>query len=148
MSTYTQILYHIVFSTKNRERTLDIAHRERILKYIWGIIKNTKSHLYQINLMEDHVHILCSIHPTICLSDFVKKIKTSAGVWMKEEEISPLFTNWQAGYGAFTVAWHDKDTIMEYIKNQQEHHKIMDFRSEYQKLLDEFGIDYDKMYLP
>jgi putative transposase len=78
MSTHTQLLYHIVFSTKNRQRTLDLENRTKLLKYIWGIIKNQKSHLYRINAVDDHLHILTHIHPTIALSDFVKTIKTSA----------------------------------------------------------------------
>jgi putative transposase len=147
MSTYTKILYHIVFSTKDRKRTLKIENREKILKYIWGIIKNKKCYLYQINLMEDHIHILCSLHPSMQLAELVKSIKLSVSDWLKRENISPDFVGWQSGYGAFTLSWSDKKKIVEYIKNQQEHHKLFDFKTEYKKLLDESGIEYDEKYL-
>ena len=76
MSTYTQVYYHIVFSTKNRERHLVEDRREDLFRYVWGIIKNKKSHLYRINGVDDHVHVVTSLHPTVCLSDMVKDIKT------------------------------------------------------------------------
>ena len=147
MSTYTQILYHIVFSTKNRKRVLTVDNRNRLLKYIWGIIKNQKSHLYRVNAVDDHIHILTHIHPTICLSDFVKTIKTNSTKWIKEEHIFPSFTNWQDGYGAFTCSINEKDKIIEYIKFQEEHHKKVSFMDEFKQLLENAGIEYDEKYL-
>jgi REP element-mobilizing transposase RayT len=76
VSTYTQIYYHIVFSTKDRVPTLVAAQRERLFAYIWGILKNRGCHLYRINGTEDHLHLLTSLHPTVCLADLVKEIKT------------------------------------------------------------------------
>ncbi|MBN2830419.1 MAG: transposase, partial [Candidatus Cloacimonetes bacterium] len=95
MSTYTQILYHIVFSTKDRRRTLEIAKREQILHYAWGVLKNHNTFVYQINIVEDHMHILCSLHPSNTLSDLVKLLKTALGNWMKENHISKSFSGWQ-----------------------------------------------------
>jgi len=69
MSTYTQILYQIVFSTKNRDKVLTEDKRPELFNYIWGIIKNNKSFLYQINGVEDHIHILTHLHPSISLSN-------------------------------------------------------------------------------
>lgn len=77
MSTFTQILYHIVFSTKNRERTLSVEKRPDIFKYIWGVIQNKKSHPYWINGVEDHLHIATHIHPTIALAPLIKDIKST-----------------------------------------------------------------------
>ncbi len=75
MSTYTQLLYHIVFSTKNRERSLTSDKREDLYRYIWGLLKNKKCHLYRINGVDDHLHIATHLHPTIALSTIVKDIK-------------------------------------------------------------------------
>ena len=81
MSTYTQILYQIVFSTKYRKKVLIKEHREKLYKYIWGILKNKKCVLYQINGVEDHLHIATHVHPTVDVSSLVKDIKTaSSGV--------------------------------------------------------------------
>jgi REP element-mobilizing transposase RayT len=147
MSTYTQIYYHIVFSTKARARVLTEVKREALFRYTWGILKNDKSHLYRINGIEDHVHILASLHPTVCLADLVKDIKTGTSKWIKENSVFPEFTHWQDGYSAFTVSHSDRDSVIEYIKNQEEHHRRMPFRDELRQLLAKYGIEFDEKYL-
>ena len=147
MSTYTQIYYHLVFSTKARERVLVEKHREEFYRYTWGIIRNKDSHLYRINAVEDHVHILTSLHPSIALADFVKDIKVATSVWIKERGLFPGFRGWQEGYGAFTASHQDKDRLIEYIKNQQEHHRVKSFREELQEMLVEAGVQLDEKYL-
>ena len=147
MSTYTQILYQIVFSTKNREKTLITNHQEKLFKYIWGIIKNNKSVLYQINGMEDHVHIVTHLHPTVSLSSFVKDIKMSSSVWIKKQDIFPDFTTWQEGYGGFTYSIYEKNKLINYVKDQKDHHKTKTFMEEYIELLNEHNIKFDKSYL-
>ena len=147
MSTYTQLLYHIVFSTKNREIVLKKDRREEMFKYIWGVIKNHKSHLYRINAEYDHIHILTHIHPTIALSDFVKNIKVSSSKWIKENNIFNNFGSWQDGYGGFTCSINEKDVIVKYIMNQEEHHKKESSKDEFVRLLKEAGIKYEAKYL-
>ncbi len=147
MSTYTQFLYQIVFSTKNREKVLIKEHREKLFRYIWGILKNKKCVLYQINGIEDHIHIAAYIHPTIAVSSLVKDIKVASSGWIKENSIFPDFTGWQVGYGAFTYSFKEKDVLVNYIKKQEQHHKIKNFREEYIDLLNDFQIDFDKKYL-
>jgi REP element-mobilizing transposase RayT len=147
MSTHTQIFYHIVFSTKNREPVLRADRRQDLFRYIWGIIKNRKGHLYRINGPEDHVHILTSLHPTVNLADFVKEIKTGAALWIKEKSVFPSFTHWQDGYGAFTHSKLEIDPLIEYIKGQFEHHHRTTFAEEYRKLLVESGIEFDERYM-
>ncbi len=147
MSTYTQIYYHIVFSTKDRAPALAADKREAFFRYTWGILKNKECHLYRINGVEDHLHILTSVHPTVCLADLVKDIKTSTSKWIKENGVFPAFTHWQDGYGAFTVSHDAKDAVIDYIKNQQEHHKKVSFRDELRGLLVRFGVEFDERYL-
>jgi len=148
MSTYTQICYYIVFSTKNRVPCLDDNRREDLFRYIWGIIKNKQSHLYRIGGVEDHLHILTSLHPMIALANFVKEIKTSTSNWIKSGNVFPAFEHWQDGYGAFTCSIRDKDRLIEYIKNQPEHHRKLSFLDEYRKLLAEAGVEFDEKHLP
>jgi putative transposase len=147
MSTYTQILYQIVFSTKNRERTLSKDKREDLFKYISGIIRNKKSHLYQIGGIEDHIHIVTHLHPTIALSDLVKDIKLASTIFIKENRLFMHFNAWQEGYGAFTYSIKEKDRLIEYVKNQEAHHHKNSFKEEYIKLLNEHGIEFDEKYL-
>ena len=147
MSTYTQILYQIIFSTKNREHTLIAHHRTDLFKYISGILENKKCHLYQINGVEDHLHILTHLHPSIALSDLVKDIKLASTKFIKENGLFPQFGGWQDGYGAFTYSIDRKDILINYIKNQEQHHQKKSFREEYIELLAEHGVQYEEKYL-
>ena len=147
MSTHTAISYHIVFSTKNRTPVLIRDRREDLFRYIWGIIKNRHSHLYRINGVDDHVHILSSLHPTVSLADFVKDIKTGSALWIKENAAFKRFSHWQEGYAAFTCSRSDIDGLIEYIKRQEEHHRKTTFEEEYRKLLLEAGIQFDERYM-
>ncbi len=147
MSTYTQIIYQIVFSTKNRAPVLHKTGRPDLFKYIWGILENKKCHLYQINGIEDHIHILTHLHPTIALSDLIKDIKVASSIYIKEESLFKNFPGWQNGYGAFTYSLQEKDRLITYVKNQEIHHNKTSFREEYISLLNEFEINFDEKYL-
>lgn len=147
MSSFRQIYYQIVFSTKNREATIEEAYERELHKYIWGIINNHKCKLYRINSMPDHIHIFSDLHPTVCLSDFIKNIKVASNLWMKESGKFPIFSGWQDGYGAFTYSIRERDIIIDYIRNQKEHHKLVSFYDEYKQLLIENGIEFDEKYL-
>ncbi|SPE31196.1 transposase [Acidobacteriia bacterium SbA2] len=147
MSTHTQICYHVVFSTKDREPVLRAEPREDLFRYIWGILKNRDSHLYRINGTEDHVHILSSLYPSVSLADLIKDIKTGSSLWIKREGIFRMFSHWQDGYAAFTHSKRDIDGLIEYIKGQAEHHRRTSFAEEYSRLLGEAGIEFDERYM-
>ena len=97
--------------------------------------------------MEDHIHIMSDLHPSVCLSDYVKHIKVSTSLWMKESGKFPAFEGWQEGYGAFTYSVKEKETVINYIKNQKEHHKSENFYDEFKRLLIENEIEFDERYL-
>lgn len=97
--------------------------------------------------MEDHIHILSDLNPTICLSDYIKIIKVASNTWMKDSGKFPQFKGWQDGFGAFTCSVNEKDLIVNYIKNQKEHHKTESFYDEYKRLLIENAIEFDEKYL-
>ena len=147
MSTYTQILYQIVFSTKYRKPVLLKENRDKLFQYIAGILKNKNCFLYRINGVEDHLHILTHLHPAVSLSALVKDIKVASALYIKEQQLFPAFTHWQSGYGAFTYSIQDKDNLIRYIKNQEEHHKKFDYKEEYIKLLQENDIAFEEKYL-
>ena len=147
MSTYRQIFYQIVFSTKYRYPTILEKNEQELYKYIWGIINNHKCKLYRINSMPDHIHIFSDLHPSVSLADYVKTIKVASSIWMKESDLFPEFTFWQEGYGAFTYSIREKDMIINYIKNQKRHHKSEVYIEEYKRLLRENDIDFDEKYL-
>lgn len=148
MSTYTQILYHIVFATKDRTPVLKSGRREDLFKYIWGILKRRNCHLYRINGIDDHLHLLVSIHPAINLAGLVKDIKTGSSKWIKQKNVFTDFVGWQEGYGAFTHSIKEKDSLIEYIKSQEDHHRKTSYKEELIKLLEEAGVVFDEKYLP
>jgi putative transposase len=145
--SYRQIYYQIVFGTRDRKATIAEAHCEEMYRYIWGVIKNLNCKLYRINGTEDHIHIFSDLHPSISLSDYVKKIKVASSLWMKENGKFPNFEGWQEKYAAFTYSIREKDMIINYVKNQKEHHKLETFYDEFKRLLIENGIEFDEKYL-
>jgi len=145
--SYKQIYYQIVFGTKHRSPSILEQHSEELYKYIWGIVKNNHCKLLRINGVEDHIHIFSDLHPSLALSDYVKDIKVASSIWMKESGKFPEFEGWQVGYGAFTYSVREKDMIINYVKNQKEHHKTESFYDEFKRLLIENGVEFDEKYL-
>jgi len=145
--SYKQIYYQIIFGTKYRKSTIAETHCKELYQYIYGLIQNKQCKLYRINGIEDHIHIFSDLHPSIALADYIKDIKVASSKWMKESGRFPDFTGWQDGYGAFTYSIHERDKIINYVKNQKEHHKTESFYDEFKRLLIENGIDFDEKYL-
>lgn len=146
MSTYTQILYHLVFATKDRRPVLSDSRREDLFKYVSGVIRNNQCRLVWINGVRDHIHILASLHPTVALADLLKDIKVASSVWIKQNGVFPSFEGWQEGYGAFTFSAQDLPDLIRYLKDQQEHHRKIPFEEEYRRLLSDAGIKIDERY--
>jgi len=117
MNTYTQILYQIIFSPKDHENNLAPENRQELYKYIWGILKNKKCHLYRIGGTSNHIHIVTHLHPTVSLASLVKDIKVASALYIKNNNLFPLFSGWQDGYGGFSYSFKDKDRLIEYVKN-------------------------------
>jgi putative transposase len=148
MSSYRQHLYHLVFRTKFNLYTIKQDHVNELYAYITGIIKHKNSHLYRINGIENHVHILIDMHPSVAPADFLRDIKASSSFLMKNTKHFPSFTGWEEGYGSFTCSYRDVNMLIEYIKNQQEHHKTVSFEDEYRQILLEAGITPDERFFP
>ena len=148
MSSYRQLLFHLVFRTKDSIPTIKQDHTDQLYAYITGIIKNKNSYVYRINGMENHLHILTDLHPSLALADFVREIKVSSSVWMKRSGYFPIFKGWADGYGSFTCSYMDMGRLIDFIKNQQEHHRKKTFEEEYRNLLLESGIKIDERFFP
>ena len=146
-NTHTTLLYHIIFSTKNRERSIKPRFATDLYKYINGILKNENGTLLNIGGVEDHLHLLVSLNPVHSLADVVKKIKANSSKWINEKRHLPGKFFWQKGYGAFSVSKSQTELINQYIQNQDLHHKKLSFKEEYIKLLKLHRIEYDEKYL-
>ncbi|MFN3556251.1 MAG: transposase [Bacteroidales bacterium] len=97
--------------------------------------------------MEDHLHIATHLHPTVTLADLVKDMKVSSSLMIKNENIFPGFSGWQEGYAGFSKSYADKDVLINYIMQQEEHHRKVSFRDELIELLLHEGIDFKEEFL-
>ena len=145
--TFHQIYIQIVFGVRNRDRLIPQNKKTTLHKYITGVVQNNKCKMICINSVPDHIHFLMGFHPTICISNLVKDIKLATNDLIKKEKWVAGKFYWQAGFGAFSYSRSDIDKVCRYISNQEEHHKRITFKEEYEKLLKEFKVEYDPKYI-
>lgn len=146
-NTYTQLYIHIVFAVKHREALIIEAIRERIEKYITGIVNGKKQKLYAIYIMPNHLHLLVSINPDTAISDLVRTIKSESTKYINDNKLTKSKFYWQEGFGAFSYSKSQTKNVIEYILNQPEHHRTKSFKEEYVDFLQKFEIEYDDKYL-
>ena len=135
MSTHQQLLYHIVFSTKNRRRWLTDGFREDVFSYMAGTAEKLKGFAIRVGGFYDHVHLLVRIPAKLSVSDFVGSLKCNTSKNINETSENLQKFGWQDGFGAFTVSLSQKDKVVAYIENQMEHHAARSFEDEYLDLL-------------
>lgn len=145
--TYSQIYIHIVIVVKYRKYLIKPEWEDELYKYITGIIKGKNQLLLEINGMPDHTHILIGIKPSMRLDDLVREIKKSATAFIQQKRFGNKQFRWQGGYGAFSHSKGNLNTVINYIKNQKEHHQKKTLRKEYIEMLEEFEIEYEEKYL-
>jgi putative transposase len=145
--TYTNLLSHVVFSTKDRRRLIDAEMKPRLLGYINGIVDESGGKVLSLNAMPDHLHMLWESPPTLPLSDAMRVLKTNSSRWVHETWGSQKSFAWQTGYGAFSVSRSNVSAVATYIKEQESHHRKRTFQEEFIELLVKHGIDYDPRYV-
>lgn len=146
-NTYTQLYYHVVCVVKGRQSLINASWKDSLYKYITGVVTNQGQKLYIINGMPDHIHILISCKPTVMLSDLVKEIKEHSTKYINQQNLVPGKFSWQLGFGAFSVSHGNVDRVVNYIKNQEQHHTKKTFKEEYKEFLIEDNIEYKEEYL-
>ena len=146
-STLTNILLHIIFSTKDRDPLITSKHKARLHAYIGGIIVREKAVPIDIGGVEDHIHIAVRIKPNDSVSDLVRTIKANSSKWINDSHLSKTYFAWQGGYAAFSVSESQIYKVKDYINNQEEHHRQLTFKDELLKMLEKNNIDFDKKYL-
>ena len=148
MSTYTQILYQIVFGSKDYTNFLNRENQGMLFGYIVSMLKKRNCHPYQVGGYGNHVHIVTHLSPTINLADLVREIKKATHEMMVRDKKSfPYFPGWQVGYGAFTYHISMKPVLINYVLNQEQHHKGVSFREEIIQLLKDNLVPYKEEYL-
>jgi REP element-mobilizing transposase RayT len=146
-NTYTQLDVQLVFAVKGRESLIHKSWKEELYKYITGIVQNHKHKMLRINGMPDHVHIHIGYNPNQLIPKLVEEIKTSSNSFIKEKRFTPHPFSWQLGYGAFSYGRSQRDVVIRYIDNQEEHHRQKTFREEYIDMLRKFEVEYKDEYL-
>ena len=144
--TYSQLLLHIVFSTKNRERWITPDIVGRLYPYIGGIIREENGMLYDIIGVDDHVHLYLRWRTDKSISDLMRTVKSRSTKWIHETFPHLSQFAWQGGYSVFSVSKSQEPAVKKYIASQHEHHKKEDFRSELQRLLKAHGIEFDPTF--
>ncbi len=142
--SYRYLLYHLVFSTHARQRTISDKHDSELYAYLIGIIRNQGGVVRAVNGMPDHVHILLDIPPTVSVSDFIKKIKQSSSAWMRANRNFPYWDGWSKGYALFTCSPLAVEPVLRYVNNQKVHHKKANFEEELKEILRSAGIGYEE----
>jgi len=146
-NTYTQYYFHLVFAVKNREALIKKEWKNDLEKYITGIVQNHKHKMLAIGAMPDHIHIFIGYNVNQLIPDLVEEIKTSSNAWIKENRLSKFKFEWKKGYGAFTHARSQLDTVIKYVLSQEEHHQKRTFREEYLDMLRKNEIEYKDEYV-
>ena len=146
-NTYTSLHYHVVFSTKNREKYIAPEIERRVWAYLGGVARKHRMTALRVGGIEDHVHALVAAPPIISPSQIAQFLKGDSSKWLHEEFPDLRGFAWQDGYGAFTVSKSNLPEVISYIEHQREHHRSRTFREEYLDFLKKHGVEYDERYV-
>ena len=142
--SYAQNHIHLVFSTKDRRKLIAKPLQRKLWAYMAGICKHYDMLVFAVAAMEDHVHALFRLPPTITLAHAISVIKANSSKWMREH--GTRFA-WQKGYGAFSVSSSNISAVIRYIDRQEAHHRRRSFEQEFKALLDKHGVEYDAKFI-
>ena len=143
----SQVILHIVFSTKDRRPWLDPDVRPRMHAYLATVCRDCRCEAYRVGGVADHVHIAARLARTISQSELLEKIKKTSSAWIKTQGTDYEHFFWQGGYGAFSIGFSQLDDLMRYIDNQESHHKTKTFQEEYRELLQKYNVSFDERYV-
>ena len=147
MSNFTNLLFHVIYSTKYRKPTIRPDWQDELYGYIGGITRDQKGTLLKIGGVDDHVHLLVKLSPTIAISDVLRMIKSNSSKWINERPNVSRKFEWQTGYAAFSVSESQMLSVADYITNQAEHHRKKTFEEEFLAILKKHNIEFDMRYV-
>ncbi len=145
--TYSSNRIHIIFSTKNREKTLSQELQPKLWAYMAGIAHNQGFEAMIVGGVEDHVHALLILPPTLPLAKAVQFLKGSSSKWINDNRGTDSRFAWQEGYGAFSVSASQTRDVVDYIRGQREHHAKKSSKEEFVAFLKKYGVEYDPAYV-
>jgi REP element-mobilizing transposase RayT len=145
--TFTNLLYHIIFSTKHRYPMIQPDWQQRLYAYLGGAIRGEKGRLLEIGGTSEHVHMLSKLSPAKALAKVIGDVKANASKWINSQHLLSAKFAWQRGYSAFTVSESAVPAVRHYIRNQETHHRRMTFEDELRLFLEKNGIAYDERFM-
>jgi REP element-mobilizing transposase RayT len=145
--TYTKLLYHVVFSTKERAPFIDAEVASDLHAYYGGIVRELKGEAVIVGGAADHLHALLRLPPSLSISEAMRVVKANTSLWVHQTRPRLSAFAWQTGYAAFTVSRSGAHAVAHYIATQEEHHRRMSYQDELRELLRRHDIDYDEAYL-
>jgi REP element-mobilizing transposase RayT len=143
----SKVYVHLTFSTKNRYPFIDDFIKNELWEYLGGICKGLDCNPVRVGEHKDHVHICCLLSKKITQMKLIEEVKKQSSKWIKTKDSKYAKFYWQDGYGIFSVNPSEVETVVEYIKNQEEHHKKRTFKEELLAFLKKYGVEYDEQYL-
>ena len=146
-STLTNLLFHIIYSTKDREPLIRTGFRDELEKYIAGIVRNEGGVLLGVGGMPDHIHLITKFKPDRSVAEMVRLIKANSSKWVNERHGDPGRFAWQSGYGAFSVSQSQLEVLTAYVANQEEHHRVRSFQDEFREFLAKHEVEFDERYI-
>lgn len=146
--SYSSLLYHVVFSTKERRPFLETEIRKSLFAYIGGIVRELGGKPLIVNGTADHLHLLLALPPTMSIAEAMRLIKANSSKWVRQKWPKTRFFAWQDGYAVFTVSQSNRGRVYNYIENQEAHHRRRSFRDELIALLRRHSVAFDERYLP
>jgi len=145
--TYSQIYIQVVFAVKGRQNLLQKPWRDKVFKYMSGIIKEKKQKPIIINGVSNHVHLFIGLKPAMALSDLIRDVKNNTSNFINDQKFIRGKFSWQEGFGSFSYAQSQIGQVYQYILNQEKHHLQKSFKEEYLEFLQKFEIEYDEKFL-
>ncbi len=132
--TYSSLFIHVVFSVKKRKPLIHPSWRIELYMYIAGIIERKTHVVYAIGGIEDHIHILISISPSIVISDLIREVKANSSKWINEKKFITDKFEWQGGFGVFSVDYARVKSLCDYIQNQEKHHRKIAHHEDFNRM--------------
>jgi putative transposase len=146
-NTYHQIYLHIVFAVKHRNAVIKRDWQSRLFGVIGNLINEANCKTIIVNGVEDHVHCLIGLKPTVSVSELMQTVKAKSSKYINDHSLTPQRFEWQEGYGVFSYGQSQIAHVYKYIQRQEEHHQKQTFTEEYLEFLKKFQVEYDAQYI-
>ncbi len=143
----SKVYVHITFSTKNRKKLIDDEIKSSLFEYLGGVCKGLECNPIQVGGYKNHIHVACLLSKKITQMKLMEEIKKRSSKWIKTKGRKYSNFYWQDGYGIFSVNPAEINVVVNYIKNQEDHHKRLSFQDEFRAFLKKYSVEYDERYV-